>query len=180
MLLVVDNGSAYTKHLVGFLNETYVSFEKQTPDSLDLEHLNNFDSFILSGRRHDDKKTNSLNSKVILHAVRTDKKLLGICYGAEILALVLGGTIRRSPIPQQGAEKVTVHEANPLCTNEVCVFESHRFEVSVLPKELVSLAKSASCKHELIRYDNKLIFGTQFHPEMSADGRRLVKKFCSL
>lgn len=180
MLLVVDNGSAYTKHLVGFLNEKNISFERCTPDSLDLDSLDDFDSFILSGRRYNAKRINKVNSKVILHAVRTDKRLLGICYGAEILALVLGGTIKKSPMPQQGTQLVTICKTNPLCSDEIHVFESHRFEVSVLPERMIPLATSASCKYEFVQYDNKLIFGTQFHPEMSADGRKLVEKFCCI
>lgn len=180
MLLVVDNGSVYTKNLAGLLNEKGVSFEKQTPGTLDMKSLDGFDSFILSGRRHNDKKTNRANSGVVLHAVANDKKLLGICYGAEILALALGGTIKKSPVPQKGDQKITVHRPNPLCTGEIRVFESHGFEISRLPGRLVSLARSDCCEHEIIQYGQKLIFGTQFHPEVGADGHRLIGKFCRL
>ena len=31
-----------------------------------------------------------------------------------------------------------------------------------------------------IQYEKKLIFGTQFHPEMSLDGNSLIENFCSL
>ena len=68
MLLVIDNGSIYTQNLIDFLKEKKISF----------------DSFILSGRRKNEKKINQINSKVIIHSVQNNKKLLGICYGAEI------------------------------------------------------------------------------------------------
>ena len=89
----MDNGSIYTKNLTSFLNEKNIFFEKQTPQLLDLNSLENYNSIILSGRRKNEKKTNEINSKVITYSIKNDMKLLGICYGAEIMALTLGGTI---------------------------------------------------------------------------------------
>ncbi len=180
MLLVVDNGSAYTGDLAGFLGRRGIPFERRDPGSLDPRSLGGFDSFILSGRRRNDKRTNMVNSRAVLHAVECGKKLLGICYGAEMLALALGGTIRRSAAPRRGGQKVTVLRPNPLCAGEVDVFESHAFEISALPGRLVPIAASGDCEHEMIRYGRRPIFGTQFHPEMSADGRRMIERFCRL
>ena len=179
MLLVVDNGSIYTKQLIDFLNEKNISFEKESPESLNLNSLSNYDSFILSGRRKNEKKINEINSKIIRHCIKNDNKLLGICYGAEILALTLGGTIRKSSL-QKGNESILTLKDNPLCNGSFDVFESHSFEISKLPDILIPLAKSNNCKYEIIQYEKKLIFGTQFHPEMSQDGNNLIEKFCSL
>ena len=60
------------------------------------------------------------------------------------------------------------------------VFESHSFEISKLPITLIPLANSNNCKYEIIQYEQKSIFGTQFHPEMSKDGHDLIEKFCLL
>jgi len=96
LLLVVDNGSIYTKNLTDFLNEKKILFEKQIPQLLNLNLLENYNSVILSGRRKNEKKINKINSKVIIYSIQNNMKLLGICYGAEILALTLGGTIRKN------------------------------------------------------------------------------------
>jgi len=56
LLLVVDNGSIYTKNLIDFLNKKKISFQVQTPYLLKLNSLGNYDSFILSGRRKNEKK----------------------------------------------------------------------------------------------------------------------------
>lgn len=180
MLLLVDNGSIYTKNLIDFLNNEKISFEKQIPELLDLKSLDNYDSFILSGRRKNEKKTNEINSKIINHAIQKNKKLLGICYGAEILALTLGGTIRKLGLPQKGNEKIIIQKENLLSNNDLQVFESHEFEISRLPNVLFPIGKSNNCKFEIIQYEKKPIFGTQFHPEMSSDGQNLIQKFCSL
>jgi len=180
LLLVVDNGSIYTKNLIDFLNEKNIFFEKQTPQLLDLKSLEKYDSVILSGRRKNEKKINEINSKIITYSIKNNIKLLGICYGAEILALTLGGTIRKTSSLQKGNELIKIFKENAISNDSLDVFESHRFEISKLPSVLVPLAESKLCKYEIIQYEKKLIFGTQFHPEMSQDGHNLIEKFCSL
>ncbi len=180
MLLVVDNGSIYTKNLTDFLNEKNIFFEKQTPQHFNLNLLENYDSVILSGRRRNEKKTNEINSKIIIYSIKNNMKLLGICYGAEILALTLGGTIRKISSLQKGNEIIKISKENPISNDSLDVFESHWFEISKLPSVLVPLADSKNCKYEIIQYEKKQIFGTQFHPEMSLDGHDLIEKFCSL
>ena len=180
MLLVVDNGSIYTKNLTDFLNKKNFLFEKQVPQLLDLESLENYDAVILSGRRKNEKKTNEINSKIVNYSIKNNLKLLGICYGAEILALTLGGTIRKTTSPQKGNEKITISKENSISNNSLEVFESHGFEISKLPSVLIPLGESKNCKYEIIQYEKKPIFGTQFHPEMSQDGHDLIEKFYSL
>ena len=180
MLLVVDNGSIYTQNLIDFLKEKKISFEKIPPNELELKSLEKYDSFILSGRRKNEKKINQINSKVIKHCIQNNKKLLGICYGAEILSLTLGGTIRKLESSLKGDEEISIQKENVLTNKKIKVFESHRFEISKLPDLLISLADSKNCKYEIIRYNGKFIFGTQFHPEMTLDGKDLIHKFCLL
>ncbi len=127
MLLVVDNGSIYTKNLTDFLNEKNILFKEQTPQLLDLNSLENYDSIILSGRRKNEKKINEINSKIITYSIKNDTKLLGICYGAEILALTLGGTIRKTLLLQKGNETIKIFKENPLSSDSLDVFESHGF-----------------------------------------------------
>ena len=98
MLLLVDNGSVFTKDIAKTLSNSNVEFEQKLFDEINLDDVEKFDSYILSGRRQNDSKMNAKNSKIIFHAVNEKKKLLGICYGAEILALALGGTIRKSSV----------------------------------------------------------------------------------
>ena len=92
----MDNGSSYTKNLVNFLTKKETKFVDQKFDQVDLSNIGQFNSFILSGRRKNNQKMNAINSQIIKHAVSEKKSLLGICYGAEILVLTLGGTIKKS------------------------------------------------------------------------------------
>ena len=151
MLLVVDNGSIYTQNLIDFLKKKEISFEKESPDEFNLNSLEKYDSFILSGRRRNEKKINHINSKVIMHSIQDNKKLLGICYGAEILSLTLGGTIRKLETSQKGDEEIFIQKENVLANEKLKVFESHGFEISKLPDFLISIADSKNCKNEIVQ-----------------------------
>ncbi|MEM3006754.1 MAG: gamma-glutamyl-gamma-aminobutyrate hydrolase family protein [Candidatus Nitrosotenuis sp.] len=179
MLLLADNGSVFTKNISEFLPHK-TEFVVKTFDKIILSEIAKFDSFILSGRRQNNQLMNAINSKIINHAISKGKPLLGICYGAEILALTTGGTIRKMNSAQKGESTVTVIGKNPLCSGTINVYQSHNFEISQLGKSLVQLAYSATCKYEMIQYKNTKIFGTQFHPEMTQDGLSLIERFVLL
>lgn len=179
MLLVIDNGSVYTKNLLNFLKEK-ISFETITHNQVSFSKLKNYDSFILSGRRKNDQFMNKVNSKIIKYSIQEKKPLLGICYGAEILNLTLGGTIKKSNFLQKGNQEVIISQKNALCNDKIDVFESHNYEISKLGKLIECIAYSNTCENEIINVKNSDIFGTQFHPEMTNDGKALIEKFCSL
>jgi len=176
----VDNGSIYTKNLVNFLSEKKIKFVSQKFDEVNLSDMQQFNSFILSGRKKNDRKINTVNSKIVKHAISEKKHLFGICYGAEILTQTLGGTIKKSSKQVKGDETVIVEKKNKICQNEINVFESHRYEISQLGNQLHCLASSKSCKYEVIKHNEHNIFGTQFHPEMSSDGLSIIQAFLSL
>ena len=176
----MDNGSIYTKNLINFLSEKKIKFVSQKFDEINLSGIKRFNLFILSGRKKNDRKINAVNSKIIEHAIYEKKSLLGICYGAEILATTLGGTIKKSDKHVKGEETVLVQKENKICQNEAQVFESHKYEISQLGNQLRSLASSRSCKHEIVKHDSLDIFGTQFHPEMSSDGQSMIQSFLSI
>jgi len=176
LLLVVDNGSVYTHYLLDFV-ESKTQFDVIHDNEVNLSNLIKYESFILSGRRKNNQLMNSLNSKIIKHAIQERKSLLGICYGAEILTLTLGGTIKKSSTPQQGHQKVTISGKNLLCEGQIDVFVSHQYEISRLGELLESIAYSDSCPNEIIKVKDSNIFGTQFHPEMTNDGKVLIENF---
>jgi GMP synthase (glutamine-hydrolysing) len=176
----VDNGSIYTKNLANYISEQAVDFSTVKFNEASSLEISRFDSFILSGRIKNNKKMNAINSQIIKHVISEKKSLLGICYGAEILAITMGGTIKKSNKPVKGEETVLVEKENEICQKEARVFESHKYEISQLGNQLHSLASSKSCKHEIVKHNDLDIFGTQFHPEMSRDGQSVIKAFLSI
>jgi GMP synthase (glutamine-hydrolysing) len=194
--LVVDNLSPFTPDIVsclGKLGANYIQksfsnvmIKSNHLDLIDNDRNNNFsyDRVILSGRRNNDREINIVNSRIIRRCFEYNIPILGICYGAEILALTLGGTIRKMTKPVQDTISITVSKSNSLISaakKTLLVYESHRYCVAKLPEGFESLASSLQCEHEVFSHREKKIFGTQFHPEKSgADGLDLLSKFLSV
>ena len=185
----MDNGSIYTKNLIDFLSKQGEEYQMLDVNktSVDLariwfkeRRIEQFDSFILTGRKENNRIMNKANSAIIKYAISEQKQLLGICYGAEILNQTQNGTIKKYNKRVYGEETVIVEKKNEICQNKINVFESHRWEISQLGKELHCLASSNSCKYEIIKHNSLNIFGTQFHPEMSTDGQNMIEDFLSL
>jgi len=178
VLLLVDNGSVFTKDIANTLSNSGINFDQKSSDQINIDDISRYDSFILSGRRNNDSQMNVKNSKIILHVVNEKKKLLGICYGAEILALALGGTIRKSSVIR--GEQEIISNENILCEGKNIVFESHSYEISKLGSSLDCLAESENCKNEIVKHKELTIYGTQFHPEMTSDGQKMIENFAKL
>lgn len=157
-----------------------VPFESRVFSDVPLVDIEKYSSVILSGRRKNNPQMNAINSGLVRYSLDTNKPLLGICYGAEILALTLGGTIKKMTSSRHGLYKVQIMENNPLVNGKIDAFESHSYMISKLGSPFIQIASSDDCKFEIFRYGSKNIFGTQFHPEMSTDGRSLLKKFSSI
>jgi GMP synthase (glutamine-hydrolysing) len=183
--LVVDNLSPFTGDILDCmikLNEKYIYKKYYEVDNI-YDNSILYDKVILSGRRKNIKEINIVNSKIIRYCFQTDKPILGICYGAEIIALTFGGSIYRMDDHVQGTITVNILKPNSLIPDRtsVNVYESHRYSVAKLPKDFVSLGSSSLCKYEIFSHIKKRIYGTQFHPEKSdRDGFALLSKFLQL
>jgi GMP synthase (glutamine-hydrolysing) len=101
-----------------------------------------------------------------------DEKIpyLGICYGHQTLARVLGGkeVCRKAPTPEFGWTLIERTESSPLLhglPEQFYSFSSHFEEVSVLPSPLKAFASSRDCAIQGIQLNGSPVFGIQFHPE---------------
>ncbi|MEM2759603.1 MAG: gamma-glutamyl-gamma-aminobutyrate hydrolase family protein [Nitrososphaerales archaeon] len=181
MLLLINNISSYLDDLKECLNKTGAKYNIQKYDELNGHSISNYKGIILSGRTNSVKEMNVSNMQTIRTAYKEDRPLLGICYGAEIMALAFNGSLQRLNERIVGDNAVTVKENNLLTNRKsLNVFESHGYHIARLPHELTCVADSINCKYEIIAHANKHMFGTQFHPELSRDGMEILNNFIRL
>ena len=108
--------------------------------------------------------------------------ILGFCYGHQITAVTLGGTVGHSEIGEYGPASITrdadskLFNATPL---EQTVWMSHRDAVSEVPAGFTVTAKTDVCPVAAMENAERRIFTTQFHPEVKHTeyGQQLLKNF---
>lgn len=99
-----------------------------------------------------------------------DSPILGICYGLQVLAADLGGTVQPSRKREYGYARLRVTEKDsPLfrdLPDEMDVWMSHGDHVTTLPRGFRATATTEGSVNALEDLDRK-IFGVQFHPEVA-------------
>eukprot|EP00210_Caulerpa_lentillifera_P005468 g5229.t1 len=100
-----------------------------------------------------------------------DIRLVGICFGAHLLGLALGGKVDKNPGPYV-AKIEDIHVVPELAVfvngaSTVSMIESHGDQVTELPTGAVLLGHSNSCKNEIWFLNSALAI--QGHPEFHPD-----------
>jgi GMP synthase-like glutamine amidotransferase len=101
--------------------------------------------------------------RMIGQAVREGVPVLGLCYGGQVLATVLGGTVEPSPEPQHGW--YAIETLAPEIISEGPWLEWH-YDRFTLPPGATELARTGSTP-QAFSYGPHL--GTQFHPESTVE-----------
>jgi GMP synthase-like glutamine amidotransferase len=108
--------------------------------------------------------------------------LLGSCFGHQLIAVAISGSkvVRRCKNPEIGWIEVKIHHKNDIfkgIKNKIFTFSSHFDEVFNLPPQFNILASSSACFIQAYQYQNKPIWGIQFHPEINIEqGKELLNK----
>src|SRR5205814_6460375 len=121
-------------------------------------------------------------------APRIDTKLfelgiptLGICYGAQLMALDLGGKVERTGASEFGKTALTAVESQLFAglPDEQTVWMSHRDTVTAPPAGAKVVAVSPSAPVAAFEQRERGLYGVQFHPEVvhTPHGTELLKNF---
>jgi len=108
--------------------------------------------------------------------------ILGICYGAQLLALQLGGTVTRTGRGEYGRTALSVTPGSPLFTDwpgDVEAWMSHADCVTGVPPGFSAWAASAEAPVAAFGDPDRRIYGVQFHPEVvhTERGAELFERF---
>ncbi|MCK4319422.1 glutamine-hydrolyzing GMP synthase [Candidatus Micrarchaeota archaeon] len=188
MIIIIDNGSQYTHLIKRTIRELDIKVEiiSNTISFKEIKEKNPCAIILSGGPSSVFKDENSLGSRIIKEVYKGwNIPLLGICYGHQLIAHVLGGKVGKGPSAEYGLGKVFIDEEDLLfkgIKGELQVWTSHFDEVKGLPEGFVSLAHSEKCPVEAMKHKEKNIFGVQFHPEVwhTEHGEEMYKNFVSL
>lgn len=108
--------------------------------------------------------------------------VLGICYGAQLMAQLLNGTVADSPVREYGKTPVSFSSGSRLFGDipekSIC-WMSHTDYISEVPSGFRITAKSETCPAAAMENEQKNIYATQFHPEVEHTeyGNQIIKNF---
>jgi GMP synthase (glutamine-hydrolysing) len=108
--------------------------------------------------------------------------VLGICYGAQLMALELGGDVLPASKREYGPATVTLNEADGLFKDldrDQPVWMSHGDSITRLPDGFRSTAQSDSTPFAGLVDERRNLYGIQFHPEVvhTPQGRQVLRNF---
>ncbi|KAM7479046.1 hypothetical protein LguiA_027259 [Lonicera macranthoides] len=136
-----------------------------------------FDGFVITGSCNDAHGNDDWICKLLSLVKKLDsmkKKVLGICFGHQLLGRALGGKIGRS-ISGWDIGTTTIHlSSSPklfgslIMPTQLSVIECHRDEVRELPPKAEVIARSDKTGIEMFRYGDHFM-GIQGHPEYTND-----------
>lgn len=108
--------------------------------------------------------------------------VLGICYGAQMMAQALGGVVDSSQVKEYGNTSVDFNNTGMLFGNVlpkgIC-WMSHTDYISKVPKGFKITAKSADCPVAAMENVNRKLYAMQFHPEVqhTEQGSNMLRNF---
>ena len=108
--------------------------------------------------------------------------ILGICYGVQVMAYTLGGTVKPGHIREYGRKPV---EFDTDCTifsglaEEANALMSHNDTIYELPEGFKSAAHTDSCPVAAMYNEAAKLYGMQFHPEvtLTENGTAMIRNF---
>ncbi len=179
-ILIVDFGSQYTQLIARRVRELNVyceihPFHKVPAIDGDVKGV------ILSGSPY------SVNDpeapKPSLDAFKGKLPLLGVCYGAQLLAQMAGGHVKGAPSREYGRAMLTVADANdPLMQglpSPTQVWMSHGDTITDIPESFHIIGSTENVRVAAYHIEEEESWGIQFHPEVyhSTDGTQLLRNF---
>ena len=107
--------------------------------------------------------------------------VLGICYGAQLMGLMLGGNVHRADTREYGVTPITLNDDRLFLNidreNE-CLM-SHTNKVESVPEGYKVIASTEDCAVAAFACEEKGIYGVQFHPEVNHTpfGKQMLHNF---
>tara|TARA_S200000501_G_scaffold378835_1_gene444050 strand:+ start:1820 stop:3343 length:1524 start_codon:yes stop_codon:yes gene_type:complete len=180
-ILVVDFGSQYTQLIARRLRELNVYSEVCPWD--EIPNLDFVDGFVLSGGPESSNIEG--NPDISNEILKSNKPILGICYGMQVLAFQEGGEIQNEGKKEFGYAKISLNNQSSLFTNtsdSIDVWMSHGDKVISLPEGYEALASSDNSPIAAYQNLEKNYFGLQFHPEVTHTdfGLKIIENFINV
>ncbi|WP_407341469.1 glutamine-hydrolyzing GMP synthase [Pengzhenrongella phosphoraccumulans] len=180
-VLVVDFGAQYAQLIARRVREASV-YSEIVPHTATVEQMlaKNPSAIILSGGPSSVYADGAPSVDPALFDAGVP--VLGICYGFQVMAQALGGTVAQTGRSEYGGTSVVVADAGDLLAGspaQQTVWMSHGDAVQVAPEGFTVLAMSPGSPVAAFEDSERHLYGMQWHPEVkhSPLGQRALENF---
>ncbi len=178
-ILILDFGSQYTQLIARRVRELNIYCEIHPFNKIP-EITPNIKGVILSGSPCSVRDEDS--PRVDLSLFRGKLPLLGVCYGAQLMAHTLGGQVNASKHREYGRAMLS-HDVSSALLDGVSantqVWMSHGDTITQIPDNFELIGSTDSVKVAAFKLQDEQTYGIQFHPEVthSTEGKSIIKNF---
>ncbi len=178
-IAVLDSGGQYC-HLIARKVRELGVYAEIFPVGVDPSQLRDHAGIILSGGPSSVFDEASPQPQAGLFAL--GKPMLGICYGHQLIARYLGGTVERGDTHEFGSATLQLRADGVLfegLSSEQQVWMSHGDHVARPPAGFAILADTDECEVAAMGHETLRVYGLQFHPEVvhTHNGSKILGNF---
>ena len=177
-ITVLDTGGQYT-HLIARRVRELGVYAEVRPSETSIDELRLRKGIIISGGPASVYETGSPD--IDRRLLESGVPVLGICYGHQLLAQHLGGTVQKGTRGEYGIAqlKVTCEDALWTGVNQSQIWMSHFDSVAAVPSGFRITASSGVSGVAAMSDPRRKLFGIQFHPEVvhTHAGQRVLENF---
>jgi len=170
-VLILDYGSQYTQLIARRIRESHVYCEIQ-PGNLALDKIRELapSAIVLSGGPSSVYADQAPTTDPALFSMGVP--ILGICYGVQLMAHLLGGRVEPADAREYGPAEVRVDATTGVFAGftageTVSVWMSHGDRLVAVPPGFRAIGTSANAPLCAIADDSRKLYGIQFHPEVA-------------
>lgn len=108
--------------------------------------------------------------------------ILGICYGSQLMAYLLGGSVTTAPVSEYGKTEVDIHTDSVLLKGispKTICWMSHTDYIEKAPEDFRVIASTSVCPVAAMENLEKNLYAVQFHPEVmhTVEGMKMLSNF---
>jgi len=184
-MLVLDFGGQYC-HLIGRRIRENGVYSETVPHDIKPEEIKllsekfNVKGLVFSGGPASVYEPNAPKSDP--HILDLELPILGLCYGHQLIAHVVGGKVEPAEQREYGISYAIIDKPEGVLKGlgkKEKVWMSHGDTVFTMPAEFEVLARTENCPVAAFRHKKRPIYGLQWHPEVihTENGMRMLRNF---
>jgi GMP synthase (glutamine-hydrolysing) len=181
-VLIIDFGGQYNQLIARRVRECGVYCEVRPYNKLSIDEIKALGpvGIIFTGGPNSVYLETSPHIKK--EVFELDIPILGICYGAQLMAYTLDGMVEGAASPEYGKTETFYDTSSVLFSglnDRDISWMSHGDYISKLPDGFSAVAHSESCPYGAFENAEKKLYGLQFHPEVNHtnNGLKMLHNF---